>query len=87
MRTADGVSGVYPAAQEYIRLAADAFGQAARVHIRWYDRDGGPEAYEGVAIAQWERANSGVADLDAAKVTLAAAAGASARTIIANPAA
>jgi hypothetical protein len=75
-------AGAFPPAQETIRLAEDQFGEDARVHVRWYDRDGGDEAYEGVALVQWARANSGVADLDAATITLT---GDGARTLIANP--
>jgi hypothetical protein len=87
LRRADEVSGAYDPGQEYLRLRHDQFGADARAHVRWYDRGGGPEAYSGTGIVTWERANSGVADLDAAKVTLAAAAGASERETIANPAA
>jgi hypothetical protein len=75
-------AGLFPPAQEALRACEDKFGEAARAHIRWYDRDGGDEAYEGYAIVQWARANSGVADLDAATVTLT---GDGARTPIANP--
>jgi hypothetical protein len=83
-RKKDGVSGDYNAAQEIIRAAEDQFGDGSRVEVRWYDRDGGPEAFQGVANVQWERANSGVTDLDAAKVTLT---GDGPRTTISNPAA
>jgi hypothetical protein len=85
LRQADEVTGDYPVAQETLRAASTGFGSAARAHVRWYDREGGPEAYEGTAIVDWERANSGVTDLDAAKVTLDAAAGAEELQTIANP--
>lgn len=75
-------AGAFPPAQEALRAAEDQFGQDARAHVRWYDRDGGEEAYEGYALVQWARANSGVADLDAATVTLT---GDGARTLITNP--
>lgn len=75
-------TGAFPAAQEYLRAAEDQFGDEARAHTRWYDRDGGDEAYEGVGIVGLERANSGVTDLDAVSATIT---GDGARTPIANP--
>lgn len=75
-------AGAFPPAQEYLRLAEDQFGEEARAHIRWYDRNGGDEAYEGVGIVGNERANSGVTDLDAVTTTIT---GDGARELIANP--
>ncbi|GAA2327552.1 phage tail tube protein [Dactylosporangium salmoneum] len=75
-------AGQFPVAQEYLRAAEDQFGDEARAHIRWYDRDGGDEAYEGYGIVGLERANSGVTDLDAVTATIT---GDGARTPIANP--
>lgn len=69
MRKQDA-AGDYPLAQEKLREAEDKFSEEARVEVRWYDRNGGPEAKKGTALVAWERANSGVPDLDAAKVTL-----------------
>lgn len=54
----------------YLRRASIAFGSASRAHVRWYDRDGQPEAYMGVGVVQWARANSGLTDLDAATITV-----------------
>lgn len=59
---------VLDAAAEKIRASIDQFGEAATVHLRYYDRDGGSEAYEVYALATWSRANSGQADLDAVTV-------------------
>lgn len=39
---------------EAIRQAAFAYGSAARVPLRIYDRNGLPEAYEGKALVEWE---------------------------------
>lgn len=75
-------SGEFYAAQEALRACEDQFGDAARAEIRWYDRDGGDEAYQGTGIVKWERANSAVVDLDAANITIT---GDGARTEIANP--
>jgi hypothetical protein len=80
LRQADG--GVFDPAQELCRLRQDQFGDAARIHVRWYDKTGAPEAYEGVAQVDWNRSKSGVKDLDEAKVTFK---GDGAREAIANP--
>lgn len=40
--------------QEKVRLAGRSVGFDAVVHVRWYDRNGGPEAEEGYALASWE---------------------------------
>ena len=63
-------TGVYDPAQELLRARQAQFGDAARVGVRWYDKNGGPEAFQGVAIVGWERANDGVKDADAAQVSL-----------------
>lgn len=63
-------SGVYDAGQELVRSrTVGKFGDECRVGIRWYDKDGGPEAYQGVAIVTWARSQSGVRNLDAATIT------------------
>lgn len=64
------VTGTYDPGQELIRARQGQFGDSARVGVRWYDKNGGPEAFKGVAIVGWERANDGVKDADAASVTL-----------------
>lgn len=65
-------AGAYNIAQESLRLKALLFGSDGQADVRWYDRDGGDEAYQGRFETAWERANSGTVDLDAAKVTLTA---------------
>lgn len=58
-------------AHRYLRRAAIRFGSESRAHIRWYDRDGDvDEAYMGIGIVEWARANTGVTDLDAAELTI-----------------
>ncbi|GAB3598642.1 hypothetical protein GCM10027586_00780 [Kineococcus gypseus] len=57
-------------AQEAVRAAAIAFGGAARVRVRIYDRNGEPEAYQGVALAQYAPAGGGTDALDSATFTL-----------------
>ena len=63
-------AGVYDAAQELVRgRTVGQFGDNCRVGVRWYDKDGGPEAYKGVAIVEWERSQTGVKDLDAVTIS------------------
>lgn len=58
-------AGVYDAAQELVRSrTVGQFGDTARVGFRWYDKNGGPESYQGVAIVEWARAKTGVTDID-----------------------
>jgi hypothetical protein len=57
-------------AQEKLRLAAEEFGTGATVHVRWYDRDGRDEAYEGYALVEWEQDGTATDDLDSVKVKL-----------------
>lgn len=63
-------SGVYDVGQELLRARIAQFGDSARIGVRWYDTGGSTEAYQGVAIIKWERAQDGVKDVDAATVTL-----------------
>ncbi|KUF19589.1 phage tail tube protein [Streptomyces silvensis] len=74
----------FNAAQERLRLASENFGSASRVHIRYYDREGRPEAYEGFALVTWEPDGGAADDLDTVKVTLT---GKGPRRTITNPAA
>jgi len=69
-------------AQEKLRLASDQFGDGSRVHIRWYDREGRAEAFEGHVIVKWERDGTATDDLESIKVTLT---GKGKRTAIDNP--
>lgn len=75
-------TGVFNAAQERLRLASENFGSASRVHVRYYDREGRDEAYEGRALVTWEPDGGAADDLDTIKVTLT---GKGKRTKIANP--
>lgn len=77
-------AGDYDAAQEALRLAAEKGGDPAIVHVRWYDRTGGPESYEGFAIVEWTPKGGGTTDLDMVDFTLT---GKGPRTTVPNPAA
>lgn len=75
-------SGLFDAGQELVRACVGQFGDGARIGVRFYDKNGGAEAYQGVAIVKWERANDGVKDVDAATITLM---GDGQRLTISNP--
>ncbi|WP_350347261.1 IPT/TIG domain-containing protein [Agromyces sp. G08B096] len=75
-------AGVFDPAQELVRGRQLSFGDTARVYVRWYDRNGAPEAYQGLAIVGWAPSKTGVADLDEVTITLT---GDGILTQIANP--
>src|SRR5207245_1791433 len=67
---------------EIVRAARLAFGDAARVFVRYFDRNGGSDAYAGVAIPNWTQSKTGVADIEEIQVAFQ---GDGALTPIANP--
>jgi hypothetical protein len=75
-------SGVFDPGQELVRAAQLQFGDLARVNLRWYDRNGAPEAFQGLAIVGWSASKTGVADLDEVTATFT---GDGILTAIANP--
>jgi len=64
------VAGVYDPGQELVRARVAGTGDGARCGVRWYDKNGGPEASQGVALVKWSRAKDGVADGDASSIVL-----------------
>ncbi|MFI6279657.1 phage tail tube protein [Streptomyces sp. NPDC050988] len=69
-RKASPDSTVYSTVHEKIRLAAiGAYGEASKIHLRFLDRNGLPEAYEGRAIPEWEPQGGEARDLDQVQVT------------------
>jgi hypothetical protein len=62
-------SGVFDPGQELVRQARFQFGDQARVYVRWYDRNGAPEAYTGRALVDWQQSKTGVADLEEVTMT------------------
>ncbi|MCM2420306.1 phage tail tube protein [Streptomyces sp. RKAG293] len=63
-------TGAFNAAQEKLRKAARSFGAASFVHVRYYDRNGAADAYEGNALVTWEPDGGGPDAVDTIKVTL-----------------
>ncbi|MGD3112633.1 phage tail tube protein [Streptomyces sp. YGL11-2] len=78
------VTGVFNAAQEALRKASMSFGAASYVRVRYYDRNGAPDAQEGTALVTWEPEGGGPDEVDTIKVTLT---GSGPLTEITNPAA
>lgn len=70
--------------QTILRLAADQTGADANVYVRWYDRNGGLEAYTGVGSVKWSEKGGGTADKSSVDITVM---GRGARVTIENPAA
>lgn len=74
---------VYHVTHEALRVAAYSFGSASQVHVRYYDRDGLPEAYEGTALVTWAPSGGETTALDQVEITLT---GDGPLLLIANPA-
>ncbi|MFI1701951.1 phage tail tube protein [Streptomyces bobili] len=73
---------VYHPTHEALRTAAFGYGSASEVRVRYYDRDGLPEAYEGTAIVTWAPSGGETTALDQVEVTLT---GNGALALITNP--
>lgn len=74
----------YHPTHEAFRAAAFAFGSASEVHVRYFDRNGLPEAYEGTALVTWAPSGGEYTALDQVEMTLT---GTGPLTSITNPAA
>jgi hypothetical protein len=72
----------YDPGQEAIRAAATLFGTTGTVRVRWYDRNGGPEAYYGFASVAWAPDGGDTTKLETVSVSLS---GQGLRNTIANP--
>jgi hypothetical protein len=68
-RQLNGGGGFDPA-QEAVRACVAKFGSAARIYVRWYDRNGLAEAYWGRAIVEWSRSKTSADDVDEATISL-----------------
>ncbi|QKN87599.1 major tail protein [Streptomyces phage Vondra] len=69
-RKINDTAKTYNAVHEELRLASLAYGSASLVHVRYYDRNGLPEAYEGHAIVTWAPSGGEYTALDQVEVTL-----------------
>lgn len=77
-------SETYDPGQEFLRAASTSFGTDGTVEVRWYDREAGPEAYQGFATVGWSPEGGDTKTLDMVTVTLT---GSGKRRDITNPAA
>lgn len=68
--------------QAILQATRFQFGTAARAFTRWYDRNGGTEAYSGLALVDWNQSKTAVPDVAEVTATLT---GDGALTQIANP--
>lgn len=64
------VTGAFNAAQEALRKASMTFGADSYVRVRYYDRNGQPDAYTGTALVTWEPDGGKAEDVDTISVTL-----------------
>lgn len=67
MRTVTGL--IHPSLQLLVDRELE-FGDGCRIGVRWYDKNGVPEAFQGVAVVQTERGNTGVKDPETKVFTL-----------------
>ncbi|TLQ43486.1 phage tail tube protein [Streptomyces marianii] len=81
-RKASPDSTTYSPVHEKLRAAFLAYGEDSRVGIRFYDRNGLPEAYSGDVLVAWEPQGGEYTDLDQVQVTLT---GTGPLTSITNP--
>jgi hypothetical protein len=72
----------YDAGQEKLRALARVFGPSGVGDFRWYDRDGGAEAFRGWANVTWTNDGGSTDDLETVSITLD---GKGPNTIITNP--
>ncbi|MCP1414407.1 phage tail tube protein [Paenarthrobacter sp. A20] len=62
-------AGVFDPGQELVRARQFKFGDEARIWVRWYDRNGAPEARSGRALVEWNQSKTGVADIEEVTAT------------------
>ncbi|SDJ07916.1 IPT/TIG domain-containing protein [Frankineae bacterium MT45] len=68
--------------QAILRAASATTGAPSVVRVRWYDRNGGPEAYEGYGIVTWSDDGGNTSAKSSVSVTIM---GRGARATITNP--
>lgn len=81
-RTTNPTATTYDVGQERLRHLAETLGPLGVAHVRWYDRNGGLEAYEGFAEVEWDNDGGPIDALEKVTVVLT---GKGTRTLITNP--
>lgn len=56
--------------QALLQATRFQFGTAARIYTRWYDRNGGTEAFSGLALVDWNQSKTSVPDIAEVTATL-----------------
>lgn len=56
--------------QTLLQATRFQFGTAARIYTRWYDRNGGTEAFSGLALVDWNQSKTSVPDIAEVTATL-----------------
>ena len=69
-RKASADNTTFNPVHEALRAAAFGWGATSQVSARWYDRNGLPEAYQGIALVTWEPSGGDAKSLDQIKATL-----------------
>lgn len=62
-------AGAFDPGQELCRATRYQFGDSARIYVRWYDRNGAPEAYSARYLVDYQQSKTGAADIE--EVTIA----------------
>ncbi|TXL91579.1 hypothetical protein [Streptomyces sp. IB2014 016-6] len=81
-RKANKAVKIYSPVHEKIRLAHYAYGEDNKIHLRYMNRNGLPEAYEGKAIPNWQPSGGEYTALGETEITFT---GDGALTPIDNP--
>lgn len=61
--------GAFDPGQELCRTTQFQFGTAARVTVRWYDRNGAAQAFSATALVDYQQSKTGVADIEEVTIT------------------
>lgn len=81
-RKASADATTYNAVHEALRVASFEFDTESEVGVRWMDRNGLPEAYQGTALVTWAPSGGSRTDLDQVEITLT---GTGVLSLITNP--
>lgn len=82
----DSVTHVENTVHAFLRLASTAIDTTTGVvHMRWFDKNGSVEAYEGYGLITWAPDGGGMADLERVSITVTPSATSPTLTTITNP--
>lgn len=65
-------AGAFDPAQELCRARRFKFDEAARIYVRWYDKNGGDEAHQMYALVDWNASKTAVTDVAEVTITFTA---------------